>query len=334
MLKGGVVGLGNLGTRYLKLISQDPRTEVGGVFDADADTTRRVASEHDVAGYASADELFTAGNLDFVYIGTPDFAHKDLVIGAARAGLDILVEKPLATSVEEAEAMLEAVRDAGVKAQIAFTNRYNQPFIAAKQAIEEGELGEILSVNTRLNDSIFVPTEMLSWAGQSSPAWFLMSHTADIASWLGKKEAASVYATGVKKVLVSKGIDTFDSLQACITYTDGTQGMFESSWVLPIGLPIVFDFRFEIVGTQGSISINTHDQMLHIITDAYRHQGTLDMDVNGRLLGQTAFNYQAFIDALSEGRKPSPSLEEGVENVRVLEAVHRSAESGEVIRLR
>lgn len=334
MLKGGVVGLGNLGTRYLKLISQDPRTEVAGVFDADVDTTKRVSSEHDVTGYASADELFTKANLDFVYIGTPDFAHKDLVIGAARAGLDILVEKPLATSVEEAEAMLEAVRAAGVKSQIAFTNRYNQPFIAAKQAIEDGKLGEILSINTRLNDSIFVPTEMLSWAGQSSPAWFLMSHTADIASWLGKKEAASVYATGVKKVLVAKGIDTFDSLQACITYTDGTQGMFESTWVLPIGLPIVFDFRFEIVGTRGSISINTHDQMLHVITDAYRHQGTLDMDVNGRLLGQTAFNYQAFIDALSEEREPSPSLEEGVENVRVLEAVHRSAESGEVIRLR
>jgi predicted dehydrogenase len=334
MLRGGVIGLGNLGTRYTRLIAQDPRTTLGGVFDSDADVNARGAAANELPTYDTPADLLEHADLDFVYVGTPDFAHGDLVIQAAEAGLHLLVEKPLATSVEEAEAMVAAVMKVGVKAQIAFTNRFNQPFVAAKRAVEEGRLGAIQSVNTRLNDSIFVPTQMLSWASKSSPAWFLMSHTVDVASWLGDKRVATVYATGVKKVLNARGIDTFDSLQACLTYTDGTHGIFESSWVLPIGLPIVFDFRFEMVGTEGSISIDTHDQMLHIITDAYRHQGTLDIDVNGRLLGQTAFNFQAFIDALEGNHPPSPSLEDGLENVRVLEAVHRSAETGEVVHLR
>lgn len=334
MLRGGVIGLGNLGRRYLRLIRQDPRTEVGGIFDANPDVTRRVADEEGFDGFGGLEELLQGADLDFVYVGTPDFAHHDAVVAAAESGLHVLVEKPLATRVDEAEAMVAAVRGAGVQAQVAFTNRFNPPFIVAKRAIESGEVGEVLGVNARLNDTVFVPTQMLSWAAKSSPAWFLMSHTVDVASWLGDKQVETVYATGVKKVLVNKGVDTYDALQACLRYADGTQGMFESTWVLPEGMPIVFDFKFDLVGSRGSFAIDTHDQMLHVVTDAYRHKGTLDIDVNGRLLGQTAFSYQAFVDALEAGTDVSPTIEEGLENVRVLDAVHRSADTGEVVRLR
>ena len=333
MFRAGIIGLGTLGTRYIKLIGQEARAELVGVFDVSAERREEVAKTASVPAYDSAAAMFDEARLDFVYVGTPDFAHRDHVIEAAQHGVNILVEKPLATSVADAEAMVNAVRKAGVKAQIAFSNRYNPPFVAAKRLIDAGDIGSVVSINTRLNDSVYVPTTMLRWAAQSSPAWFLMSHTMDVASWLTCQEVETVYATGVKKVLMERGIDTYDSLQAAVTYSDGAQGFFESNWVLPDGIPIVFDFRFELVGTKGMISIDTHDQMLHFVADRYRHLGTMDMEVNGRLLGQTAFTFQAFMDALEAGESPSPDLEDGLANVRALEAVHRSAGTHEVVRL-
>ena len=203
-------------------------------------------------------------------------------------------------------------------------NRFNQPFIQVRAPVDSGEVGEILSINTKLNDTIYVPTKMLSWASRSTPAWFLMSHTMDMASWLKGKRAKTIYATGVKQHLVKMGIDTYDALQALVTYEDGTQAFFESQWVSPEGAPMIFDFKFDLVGTKGSISVDTQDQMFHITKDSLKYRGTMDMRVNGRLLGQTAFTYQAFIDALEKGIQPSPSIEDGLE-CKMLVAVHKSA---------
>ena len=184
MLKGGIVGLGNLGKRYITLMDQESRTECIGIYDIDQEKVSRISKETGLKGFASLQELLEAEGLNFVYIATPDFAHKEPLLEAASRGLDILVEKPLATTVADAQEMLNAVKKAGVKAQIAFSNRFNQPFVVAKKEVEEGRLGDILSINTRLSNTLMVPTRMLSWAAKSSPAWFLMSHTMDVAYWL------------------------------------------------------------------------------------------------------------------------------------------------------
>ena len=333
MLKGGIVGLGNLGKRYITLMDQESRTECIGIYDIDREKVRRISKETGLKGFASLQELLEAEGLNFVYIATPDFAHKEPVLEAASRGLDILVEKPLATSVADAQEMLNAVKKAGVKAQIAFSNRFNQPFVVAKREVEEGRLGDILSINTRLSNTLMVPTRMLSWAAKSSPAWFLMSHTMDVAYWLHQKEAKTVYATGVKKVLVEKGIDTWDSLQVAVKYEDGTQGFFESMWVLPEGKPLIVDFKFVMVGTKGAVEIDTHDQMMHFIGERFEHSKTLDIELNGRLLGQTANTFQAYVDSLSRNEQPSPSLEDGLRNVKMLEAVHTSAAEERIIEL-
>ncbi len=335
MLKGGIIGLGIKGQGYIDLITQDPRTKVAAIYDIDQDKVKTLAAKHGLRGFDASSDMFEQANLDFVYIATPDFAHTEYVLEAAKHGVDVLVEKPMATSMEDALAIVSAVKESGIKFQVAFSNRFNQPFIQAKRAIEQGEVGKILSINTKLNDTLFVPTKMINWAGNSSPAWFLMSHTMDMASWLKGKKASTVYATGVKQYLVHKGIDTYDAIQALVTYEDGTQGFFESQWALPEGAPMIFDFKFDLTGTKSSISIDTQDQMFHIVSEgAYKYRGTMDMKVNDRILGQTAFTYQAFVDCLEKGIEPSPSVEDGLENVRLLTAVHQSAVEGKVIKIR
>ena len=334
MLKGGIIGVGIKGTGYIDLLNQDPRTEIVGIYDIDEKLMKEKAQKHNLKAFKSSKEMFKEGNLDFVYIGTPDFAHTEYILQAVEYNVNVLVEKPLATNLEEAEQIYKVVKNSDIKFMIAFSNRFNQPFIVAKRAIDKGELGEIMSINTKLNDSIYVPTKMLNWVDKSSPAWFLMSHTMDLASWYKNKKVVSVYATGVKKILVEKGIDTYDCLQAAVKYQDGTQGFFESQWILPEGVPILFDFKFNIVGSKGYIEMDTQDQMFHLIKDDYKYRGTMDIKVNERMLGQTAFTFQYFIDSLANNTEISPSIEEAFENVKLLSAVHQSAERNELIKLK
>jgi predicted dehydrogenase len=264
--------------------------------------------------------MFSKEDLDFVYVATPDFAHREPVVAAAERGVNILVEKPLAITVEDATAMLAAVKKAGVKAEVNFSNRWNPPFVAAKRVLDSDEIGKVLSVNARLNCSIAVPTEKLPWAARSTVAWFLHTHTIDLATWMLGKKAISVYASGVKKRLVAMNVDTYDAVHAVVCYEDGTDGVFESIWVLPQGAPFPVDFKYQVMCTDGALYMDTHDQMIHKVTSMRRvHEPTLDWS-RARL--------EAYLEMLEQDLPPAASLEDGVENTRILVSLHRSLETG------
>jgi predicted dehydrogenase len=328
MLRAGVVGLGLLGQKYLRLMANDPRIRIVGVCDIDKQKVKQVCQQYQVQGFTELSEFLDL-DMDFVYIATPDFAHTEPAVRAAERGFNLLIEKPLATSTAEAEQIVQAVRKSGVKAKVSFCNRWNPPFVAAKKAVEEGEIGEVISIYARLNDTIFVPTKMLKWASQTSPGWFLMSHTFDLARWFIGSEAVEVFGIGQKKVLKQEyQIDTYDNLYAVVRFENGAIAVLESGWILPESFPFIIDFKFQIIGTKGCIHINTHDQMVHLAGTKYQHLGTIDIDVNRKPRGQLAFSFEEFIDALLENREPEATVEDGLANTRVLEAVHIAADSG------
>ena len=202
MIKVGIIGMGTMGSLYAQILRQDPEAELVGICDINEETLASSRNKFGVPGYKDYLELFDKGNLQAVIITLPDFMHKKAVLEAAKRGVHIMVEKPLATSMKDATEMAKAVSQARVKCQVAFGNRWNPRFVAAKRSIEENKLGEIVFLRCKMNNPIFVPTKMLSWASQSSPAWFLLSHSIDLARWLIGKDVKSVFATGIKKKLI------------------------------------------------------------------------------------------------------------------------------------
>ncbi len=191
----------------------------------------------------------------------------------------------------------------------------------AQEAIAAGNVGDVVGVNARLSNVLAYPTQHIRWAGKTDCAWFLLSHLFDLTSWLTGARANEVTASGVRGgKLASLGIDTFDIIHCLVRYDRGWSGLYESAWVLPNSLPSMVDFKFEIVGTEGSIYVDTHDQMVHVVGDR-------TMTYPG-VLNWTEQRLAAFLDTVAD-RSGSPSvLASGLDNTALLVALHDSLALG------
>ena len=321
-LKIAIIGAGLMGSRIgARIAAGDmPDFELCGITDIDGARAASVAADLGTQAAADLDELFALAP-DALYIATPDHLHRAPCEAAAKAGIPFIVEKPLATTNEDARAIADAVRQAGIVAEVNFSNRWNPPFAATRARVEAGELGEFVTLYTRLNNTITSPTRNLAWAANTTPAWFLISHCLDLAYWLNGKRAVSVYASGVRGLLTSRGIDTWDSIRAIVRYEDGTDGNFESVWVMPTGQPGPVEFTFRLVGTAGAATVDTSHQYVTLLT--------ADRSENLMTLNWTPERFRSFAKTLS-GAAPVVSMEDGVENTRILVALHRSLETGKV----
>lgn len=331
----GVIGLGLRGTMFARALGHNAGARLVAVCDADPARRERGSTDFGVAAFATPHELCAHHGLDAVVVATPDPSHREAVEAAAQRGLAILVEKPLATTLQDAQAMAQAVGQASVLCQVAFENRWNPTYLAAKEAIARGDIGTVLSLNSRINDRIDVPLSMLSWGANSTPGWFLLSHTVDMARWLSGQEPTRIYAQGQKNVLFGKGLDTYDTLHAIVRFDGGLSAIFEASWILPQTLPMIVDAKYEVIGSDGALYVDGHDQGLHHVTGAgYRHPSVAGLDVHGRPSGMAIWMLDSFVACVAADKQPLATIDDGLAAVRAVEAIHRSAESNAVVELR
>jgi predicted dehydrogenase len=330
----GVAGFGLMGQLYADALKDNPRVDLKAVADVRNERLLFAKKSYGCMGFEDYQTMYDTAALDCVLVTLPDFQHRDPVVKAAERGLHVLVEKPFATNMDDADVMVEAVEKAGVKCMVEFFNRWSPPFTYAKRAMDNDALGDVVAFSIELNDSVVVPTEMLKWSAKSSPAWFLMSHTADLATWITGKKPVTVNAQGVKKILVEQGIDTYDLIEALVEYPDGALGRFTNCWVLPRGLPIVYELKMRIVGSKTAIDIDTSDQEIHLISqDRLLHPVTDWGNILGQWVGHPYTMLTSFIESIVNNTEPLISHRDGWSNTKFLDAVHRSVESGSKIKL-
>ncbi len=294
---------------------------LGGVVDLDPALARASGERNGVPYFTDLAEAIREVKPDAAYVATPDALHRAPVELLAAAGVALLVEKPLATTVEDGEAMLAAIAKAGVHAEVNYSNRWNPPFVAARRSVEAGEVGELRSFNVRLNNPVSSPRDNLGWSANTTPAWFLMSHCMDLACWLGKKRAETVYATGGKGVLSALGKDTYDWIHAVVRWEGGGDGVFESAWILPESWPGQVEFNFRALGTAGAIDVDTTRQSIAVSSARHSFPGTLNW---------AAERFASFVQGIDGKARTVVTFEEAQQVTRMLVAVHRSLETGRV----
>ena len=333
----GVIGLGVFGQNHVKVYAEHPLGELIAVCDIREDLMKSTAEQYGVKGYIDYREMLKDPKVEAVSVVTPDFLHKEPVIEAAESGKHILCEKPLATTVKDAEEMVKAADKAGVTLMVDFHNRWNPPFAMMKEAADKGELGDPVHAYIRLSDTIYVPTKMLSWASKSSVLWFLGSHTTDLARWIFNSEAKNVYAVAGMKVLKAAGIETPDFYQYVIQFENGAVATIENSWILPETLPTVVDFKAEFVFTDGCVYIDPthHGAFKKFTRDEWSYPNIIGgpIMIHGRYVGFAKESISHFVDCIAQDKEPLVTGQDGLEVTRILSAVIESAEKKREVAL-
>ena len=328
----GVIGVGTFGENHARLYAQDHRTELVGICDLDEARARALADELSVPfATSNAEHLIMRDDVQAVSIATPDFAHRDLAMAAAKARKHILCEKPIATTTPEAREIVDAAQSAGVTLMVDFHNRFNPAFLQAKSVIDSGDIGKPQYLYVRLSDTIFVPTQMLSWAAKSSVAWFLGSHCVDLVRWLTGSEVTRVSARAGRRVLKARGIDTADYFVTALDLADGTLAVVENCWILGDRAPAVVDFRGEIVGSEGHINVQPfpHSVVTSADEESFKCYDVLAVqNVHGRLTGFAIEAIRHFVSVLAGEAALVVDGHDGLEATRVVCAVEESARVG------
>jgi len=333
-----LVGAGLFGEMHAKVYSNHAGVELAAVCDLDEPRARQVAEQYG-AGRACRDwrDIAADDTIDAASIATPDFAHTEAAVGLAEAGKHLLVEKPLAITVEDCEQIIAAAKKNTVKLMVDFHNRWSPPFHEAHCFIAGGGLGSPRYAYLRLSNTTFVPTKMLSWASKSSVLWFLGSHAIDAACWLIGEWPNRVYSVSRREVLRGRGVDTPDLFASTLEFPGGAVATIENVWLLPDAAPNIVDMKCELIGTKAAIYIDTTSNRTLAIQDEsrVRHVDVLGGPVvHGKQLGFAIESIRHFADCVVQDQEPLVPGEVGLEVTRICSAIERSAETGEAVEVR
>lgn len=328
----GIIGLGIWGESHLKAYSEHPNVDLVKVCDLNQKRAKEMAKQYGVREYCTDyKELLKDERIAAVSIVTPDFAHTAIACAAARAGKHILLEKPMATKVQDCEKIIAAAEKAGITLMVDFHNRFNPAFAQAKDAIDAGELGELKMGTIRLNDTIAVPRDWLSWAGKSSVHWFLGSHSVDLVRYLFNDEVKKVYTVSRTEVLKKLGKDTHDFLLSILELKRGAVVSLENCWIISENAPVIYDFKAELVGSKGTVYVDvSHNRAVQKYTakEATYPDVFCRPEVQRQTKGFGIESIRHFADCVIAGKKPLVGPEDGLAATKVLVAMLESDRKG------
>jgi predicted dehydrogenase len=306
-------------------------------------------------------EVVSRPDIDVVDICTPGDSHAEIAIAAAEAGKAILCEKPLANNVSEAERMLAAVEKAGVIHMLCHNYRRCPAVALAKQIIEEGQLGTLRHYRgTYLQDWIVDPEFPRVWRLEKARAGSgalgdILSHTLDLSRYL---VGEPVRVSGLLKTFITERplpdgsgkrakVDVDDAAQALVEFAGGAVGYYEGS---RFATGRKNYNRFEINGSKGSLVWDLERMNeLELYIESGPQSGFRTISVTdgahpyisawwppGHIIGyEHSFTHTVhdFVQGLAEGRSPQPNFEDGLKNQRVLDAIERSASTGQWLKI-
>jgi predicted dehydrogenase len=306
---------------YADALADVEGADVVAVADGDAERGRAFAERHGVEYGDRADVL---DRIDAAVVTAANADHREWTTAAAQAGVDVLCEKPLATTSEDARAMVRECEAAGVHLGVAMPVRFCEPARRAKAAVESGELGDLKAV---VGTNLLTKVSGGGWMTDPdrSGGGAIMDHTVhvvDLVRWLTGREVGEVYTeTGT----LFSDADVEDVAVLSMALDDGTPLTHDGSWRQPETWDFWGDVTLRLLGTDGVLEVDCFDQTLTQTTDAGDDPGIESVfwgtDMNEALL-------RDFVAAVAADEEPAIPGREGLREVRVVEAAYESAETG------
>lgn len=315
---------------YARALMQMPGVEFIGFSDDDDERAAAFASRSGARHVGDHDALL-AGKPDGVLICSENTRHLPLVLMAASAGVAILCEKPLATTLEDAQAMLNAAQAAGVGLYTAFPMRFNAPVLEIKQLIASDGLGRIYAVNGTNQGEC--PAHHRAWFVDPalSGGGALIDHTvhlADLLRWMLQSEPTEVYAE-TNAILYHKDapqVETGGLLS--LRFANGTFATIDCSWSRPPSYPTWGGLTMNIIGERGVAYLDAFRQNLMLYRGGSERSALVPWGSNadGAMLAD-------FVGALRGAASSLATAQDGLRAVAVVAAAYESARTGKPVAI-
>jgi predicted dehydrogenase len=347
-----VVGSGRIGTLRARLAAKHPAVRFVAVSDKDSNNAKALA-ELAGAHFHSADNdaVIAHPDVNAVFVSTPEGEHAAPVCRALDLGKAVLVEKPLALSLNDAEAIIATLKRTNGTLRVGYSRRFKECFLRAKEQMVRGRLGRISGGLARVYNSRAQTFAILKRDPHATPVLDVLTYYVDLMCWfLDGNKPVEVVARGQHGIFRDAGYSAHDVTWAIVTFADGAVVNLGVSYALPARYPTLGQSdRVELLGTEGTMIIDD-DHMDHLlfsekgIPHAYVPDHAVEMAFLGSntagdwavgdFWGPLGNETRAWLDHLATG---APTVHTTPEQARVnLEttiAIERAVETGQSVRL-
>ena len=334
-LRFGVIGCGEISAQTCQGISAAPNTAIAMLMDTRPEVLSDLAEFYGVPTTTNVDDVLANPNVDAVYIATPHHLHVPLGIKAAKAGKHVLVEKPIATTLADADALIAACKEAGVKLGVAFYAQVDAAVAAARDLVRAGILGKIIFVRlsslSRKPDTYWhggytrrVHTDWRTLKAQAAGGVLIMNviHDLNTVRWVTGLEVLRVYS---EMDTLATPVEVEDTIGVVMRYDNGAIGVVQAGSALPGGGHE--DVRGpRIYGTKGQL-ILASKPLVYLTEPAEGGLPNTWQEV--RFSGAVADREQVvsrFAAAVLEGKEPPVTGHDGRKALEIVLAAYRSGE--------
>lgn len=319
------IATGFMGTLYARIAAQLPDVRVSALLDVNPEKVLPLAEELGAPAYVGTDYdkmLTDHPDIDGVIVATPENAHVEPAVAVLRARKNLLLEKPLATSIQDAQTILSAAEGNEIITMIAYSLRFDPRYVAVKSSCERGELGDIIHVVARRNMPLAVLKRLE--ARVEGPFWVGV-HDIDMMRWITGSNVEKVMAVVTKKGLESWKIN--GSYFALLTFKNGVVASLENSWT-PCDLTgRAQPYVFKVEGTRGQVQVRSYDLAVTI----YQENGIVEPDtvymptIYGNYTGVYRDQIAYFVNCIRNDQQTDIPISQGLNGVMAAEAIVQSA---------
>ena len=326
MIKYAVVGAGWISQKaFLPGVAQSANSVVSAIVTGDRDKATRLAEFHGVGrivDYDGYDALLRSSEIDAVYIALPNDMHADYAIRAARAGKHVLVEKPLATSEQDALAMITAAREAGVFLMTAY-RLHNEPgTVAVLEHIRSGAIGKPLFFQSMFSFQAAAGNHRLKAASWGGPLQDVGVYCVNAARHIFAEEPIEAMAMVNRPIDDPRFREVEASVAALLRFPSGGLAQFVASF----GAAAVDTYR--VVGTSGDLELDPGFKFETATRLRLRRDGKT-VETQFPRIDHFGAQVTYFSDCIAAGTPPEANGEEGLADMRALIAIEKAALTGQ-----
>ena len=347
-----VVGAGRIGSLRARLAAAHPAVKFLAVSDIESGKAERLAAATGAAfASGSNSEVIAHPDVNAVIVSTSEHEHLAPVLQALDLGKPVLVEKPIALTLEDADRIIARAAQTGTPLRVGYAQRFKRRYLSAKDQILEGRIGEITALAGRACNTRAQGIEILKRSATATPVVDVLTYWVDVAGWfLEGVRPREVTARGGGSVFRKAGFDVNDGTFALITYENGAVVSLGVYFALPAHAPqLGMGVRIEVYGSEGALILNDdHTDELLITNKGIPHAYIPGLEFQTAFLssstpgnwhlgdywGPVADESRVWLDHLSRGRPcPMATAGDARQTLEITLAIEESARTGRTIRL-